>query len=96
MLDPVRYFEAKIGKNEEFSLKFEEPKQDHPFEVVFERKSKSIFFEVDEVPEEHVPQSHKDRIANPTWKDNLIKTYYAMRGKTDFRFQTRGIRQDAD
>ena len=69
-----------------------EPKQQYPFEVVFESRSKATFFEVDEIPDEQVPQAHKDRIAKPDFKDNLLKTYYAMRGKTDFRYQTRGIR----
>lgn len=51
ILDPVRYFETKIGKNEEFAIEVKEPKQEFPLEIIFEKRSKPIFFEVDEIPE---------------------------------------------
>ena len=67
--DPTRYEEVspsiltnelsffkgrKLGK--EFIMRIEEDCQDLPFEVVFERKSKSMFFDLDELPADRVPQ----------------------------------------
>ena len=49
--DPSRYSDT-LKVPEEFNLRIEEKCQDLPFEVVFDRKSKPLFFDLDEVPED--------------------------------------------
>ena len=97
VLDPVRYFQTKLKRRQAFTLTIDEPKQDLPFDVVFENRAKPIFFELDEIPKDQIPQSHLDRMSKPSSKDNLLKSYYSyLRGQKDFDYGTRGIRRDVD
>lgn len=53
--DPTRYNEGQKVQSE-FSMTIKEDCQDVPFEVVFDKKSKTDFFDLHELPEEHVPE----------------------------------------
>lgn len=52
--DPTRYQE-NIKVRDEFSLQIKEECQEMPFEVVFEKKSKPVFFDLNEMPQEQIP-----------------------------------------
>lgn len=97
LLDPTRYIETRIGVNEKVTLTFSELKQEMPFEVQFTRGSKATFFDLDEVPEDLIPESAQKRIQNPSITDRLLQLYWTkLRNRTDFKYSTRGIRRDVD
>ena len=68
-----------------------------PFEVQFSRGYKATFFDLDEVPEDLIPESAQKRIQNPGIVDIIKRTYWTkLRNRNDFKFSTRGIRRDVD
>ena len=48
--------------------------QDLPFEVVFERKSKPLFFDLDELPAEQIPEDQKRLAESPPVYDKAFST----------------------
>lgn len=53
--DPTRYNE-NLKLKSEFSMTIKEDCQEMPFEVIFDRKSKTNFFDLNELPKESIPE----------------------------------------
>ena len=78
-------------------MRIEEDCQDLPFEVVFDRKSKPLFFDLDEIPAEQIPEQQKKLAANPPFYHTVYsKVTSHMYPENRFRYTTRGIRRDVD
>lgn len=94
--DPTRYKDThKVS--DEFKLVIEEECQEVPFEVVFEKKCKPLFFDLPELPTEQIPEQSKKYEANPPLKYSLMKTFTQMMyPQASFKYVTRGIRSDVN
>ena len=55
-----------------------------PFEVRFDKKSNTQYFDLDEIPVELIPKEDQDRLKNLTFKDKINKQILAYRGVKDF------------
>lgn len=68
--------------------------QDLPFEVVFDKRSQTSFFDLDEIPKEHVPA---DQAESSSIKHSIMEKVSGLfYPENRYRNVTRGIRTDVE
>ena len=71
--------------------------QDLPFEVVFDRRSKTSFFDLEEIPEDKVSAEQTSQTQSSSLKNTYLRAMSRiMYPENRFRFVTRGIRSDVE
>lgn len=103
LLDPTRLFnvsfrtlteQAKVDS--QVVLTVNEPVQNQAFELIFDRNSKTQFFDLEEVPVELQTQAQRDKLQSLTISEKLRRQVNIWRGAQDFSAITRGLRRDVD
>ncbi len=77
-------------------MTIEEPVQNAPFELILDKRSKTEFFDLQELPDEALTQDQRAKVAEISFTDNINRRIMWMWGLKDLKKITRGLRRDAD